>query len=196
MFNNKNKTSLNRISLIDEFHSAITNIATMNTAKAIAEYSEQDTLQVLQQMNTSNGVYLTPNDIPDEVKDQLTKTSLDAHLKRVQSEQITRTAIEQVINREEHVKKQYLGKRLTLHAVDTSFEPFESAWVNTTSGNLSISSIKNRIVKGTVEDISFEKNLIILKPSYFSNLLTPRRKYYLIHVINTKTLAPAVSATG
>ncbi len=180
--------------LVAEFQAAITNLATMYTAQHAAAQSETDTIQTLESMGIGNGVYVTPNDIPDHVKDQLTQSSLDAHLKKVQSEQITTTALQQVSEREAIAKRAYLGKKITFHLEDASFQPFESVWTDKKTGQFKTSVINNRRVSGTIDDLSFEHNLIVLKPLWFSRLFTPGRKYFLVHVINTTTILPAISA--
>ncbi len=180
-------------SLIEEFRSEVTNLVTMYSAEATAGMSESNTLRTLEELHAGNGLYLTPEDIPEEMRERLTRDSLDAHLQRVQSEQIAAAAQQAVYGREDELKKKYIGRKHVFLLEDASFQPFESVWLVQNSNELSASVIKARRVSGIIEDLSFEKNLVVLRPTYFSRLFTPRRKYFLVHVINTSTLTAAVS---
>lgn len=180
-------------SLITAFESVATNLSAMYTAQFSAKRSEQETVQILEQLGAHNGLYLTPEDIPDDVKEQLTRTSLDAHLQKVQSEQITAVAMQQLHGQEQDLQRNFIGKKISLRAVDTVFKPFESAWTDG-AGQMKTSALKTNHLKGIIDSILLEQNLLVLRPSLSLRLISPNTKSYLVHVINPETLTAAVSA--
>ncbi len=180
--------------LIADFQSAIANLITMETAKYAAEQAEQATIQTIETASSpNNGIYVTPYDIPLVSQEWLVQSSLDAHIKKVQAQQITTFTIAQIAQLEAEDKQKYMGKKVRIIVLNSEIGAVESYWVNNQTGQYSQGIIKARVVKGIIEDISFNKNLLIIKPLLASRLLLSARKYFLVAVINPETLEPVVS---
>ena len=110
----KNRSRNNQIAvptsgdlLIADFQFALTNLATMDAAAAEAQYAENNIENALKYNNPDNGVFLTPGDISPEAADILTKSSVDAHLKKVQAQQIKNYTNSQVSQQQLQTLEKY-----------------------------------------------------------------------------------------
>ena len=176
-----------------DFESAINNIATAQTAKYVARQTEQQTMQTLNQVSAqSNAVYVTPQDIAPDVQTEIARASLDAHLKKAQAAQIDAFAEQQLAETEQADKKDYIGKKVKVTIIDKPFKPVESYWFNDRTGQYDQGNVSFGSVKGLIQDLSFRKNLIVIKPTLRSRIIMPKRKFLFIYVINPETLKPAV----
>ena len=185
----KNKHQIGT-ALVADFVTAITNLSTTATAQFMAEQSERATIQTIESMGV--GGYVQANDMPTVSQQEMVKSSLDAHVKKAQADQIaTFTAIQ--LQQMENQDKRYRGKKITVNIIDPDFSPVESYWLDVNTGEYSTGILKSRQVKGVIEDIVLSKNIIILKPTMLSKLLFPSRKYFAVYVINPETLQPAIS---
>jgi hypothetical protein len=189
------KTKINHTAgqaIIAQFTAAATNLSAAFTAKAYATKAESDTLRMLEQLQSSNGLYVTAEDIPDSQKSQLVATSLDSHLKKVQSEQIEMSVYQQTVNDQKELDTFLKGKYVTLEAIATN-EPFQTVWQNAQNGALTTHRIKAKSIKGYVEEVSLENNYMLIRTTSMSRLLQPRRLFYVAHVIQPATLMPMIS---
>ncbi len=193
-FNTKPKgLALSGKLLVADFQSAIASLVTMETAKYQAEQAEQATLQTIQTANSpNNGIFVTPHDIPATSQDALVRSSLDAHLKKVQSEQISKYTLAQIAQLQEEDKHKYTGKKVQITVLNREIGAVESYWYNNQTGRYSQGIMKANSVKGTIEELSFSKNLLIIKPLLASRIVLSARKYFLVSVINPETLEPLV----
>ena len=190
-----NKANLPALSgdlLVADFQTAFVNIATVGTAKFAAQQSEKNAVQTIATAGAANNIYVTPRDIPVGSQDNLAKASLDAHMKKVQAEQIESFSIGQIDRMEIDDRKKYQGKKVQVIVTDFAFQPIESSWFNDKTGEQNNSIVKSKSIKGIVEDIDFENNLLVLKPTLASRVLLPSRKFFLVFVVSPVTLAPAV----
>ncbi|HUP26176.1 MAG TPA: hypothetical protein VM124_00840 [Candidatus Limnocylindrales bacterium] len=190
---NANSIELNGRLLIADFQSAIANLVTAETAKYAAEQSEQATMQTLETVSAqNNGVYVTPRDIPQVSQEALVKSSLDAHIKKVQAEQITSYTAVQISQLEAEDKQKYIGKKMQVIVLDKDIGAIQSYWHDNQTGQSSQGLVKANAIKGVLEDMSFDKNLLIIKPLLASRLLLSARKYFLVSVVNPQTLQPII----
>ncbi len=188
-----NSTTLSGKLLLSDFQSAIANLVTMETAKYAAEQSEQATMQTLEFVSAqNNSLYLTPRDIPRLSQEALVKSSLDAHIKKIQAQQITTYTLAQITQMETDDKQKYIGKKLRINILDQEIGAVQSYWYDDRTGQSSQGEVKASVIKGTLQDMSFNKNLLIIKPLLSSRLLLSARKYFLVSVINPQTLAPII----
>ena len=175
--------------LVDDFQSAMTNLTTAATANFSAEQSELATLQTIE---AANPQYVTTRDIAPNVQQDLVRSSLNAHMQKVQAEQITTLTGQQLAQMEAEDRQKFIGKKLKITVLDKAFKPIESYWWNKNTGQYSQGTFKSSTLKGKIEDISFRKNLLIIKPTLKSRIIIPDRKFLFVYVINPQTLEPAV----
>lgn len=187
------KVILNGQLLVADFQSAFANLVTMETAKYAAEQSEQATMQTLQTAGANNGIYVTPHDIPANAQEVLVRSSLDAHIKKVQAQQIASYTAAQISQLEIDDIAKYQGKKVQITVRDLEIGAVESYWYDQKTGQESRGVIKAKTIKGTIEELSFKKNLLVIKPLLASRILLSARKYFLVSVINPETLAPLIS---
>jgi hypothetical protein len=185
--------SLSGEQLIGDFLAAMTNRAAAETAHVIAEQSEKDTLQTLAGTGAAPSGYLSPGNIPEPVQQNLVRSSLDAHIKKVQAEQVRALALNQLVQMQAENEAAYLNRKVEIKIIDPSVQPVESYWFHEQTGQESIGVIKKAVVKGFIRTIELDKNLLILEPTLSARLINPARKYFLVYVINPQTLTPTVN---
>lgn len=179
--------------LVADFHSAILNLVTMDVAQAEAKRSEADVTEALQYAtNAQNGVYITPGDIAPGTADYLIKNSLDAHLKKVQAEQIQTFTLSQVEKIQTETLQKYKGRKVRVTRIDDSEDVFVPLWADNQADELKRGKYTGKSIVGVVEDLSFEQNTLVLKPTLSARTINPGRKYFLVAVISLQTLEPTV----
>lgn len=178
--------------LVSSFQTAINNLSTAETAKYVAQQTESRTMQAILSSGASNAIYTTPNDLDEKAKEELLHESLNAHLQKAQSEQISAYANSQVIQLEAEAKKNYIGKKVRIVVKDQKFKPLESIWQDLRTGEVRNGEVNYKAIKGHIEDLSFERNVLVIQPDWISKLLYKDRKYFLAYVINPDTLKPAI----
>lgn len=179
--------------LVADFHSALLNLVTMDVAQAEAKRSEANVTEALQYATSArNGVYITPGDIAPNTADYLVQNSLDAHLKKVQAEQIQSFTLDQVEQLQAETVSKYKGRKVRVTRLDDTKGIFVPLWADSQTGELRRGNYNGKTIVGTVEDVSFEQNALVLKPTFSARTLNPGRKYFLVEVISMETLEPAV----
>lgn len=194
-FFHKNKKTAELISgplLISQFETAINNIATAETAKYVAEKTEQETMDAINSSVAHNSVYVTPEDLSPEAQAQLLRSSVNAHLQKAQSLQINNFANQQVAEMQIQTNQLYKGKKVKAINIAGKSTPFESVWQDSRTGEVNQGQIKSKTVSGIIEEINFEKNALILTPSMKDKLLVPDRKFIIVYVLDPDSLKPAV----
>lgn len=180
--------------LVADFQSALVNQETAATAKLEAERSEQLAVESITYNSPgTNQVFITPRDIPEETQAAVAQASVDAHMKKVQAEQIAHYSAAQIDQMEQEDLAKYKGKKVTINVLDASAQPIETFWFNNKTGEQNQTIYKKSTIKGVIDDINLRNNLLILKPTMFSKVVLPSRKAFLVYVINPYTLSPAVS---
>ena len=179
--------------LISDFISAMTNLSTAETAKYVAQRTEQETMEALRSIGANtNPVFLTPADIDPAAQQHIARASLDAHLQKAQSEQISAFTDQQVGRMEADDRANYRGKKVQVTIIDRDFKPVESVWEDKRTGQVRTGIIKKGSIKGSIEEIDFRGNRLIIKPSLSGRLLVPDRKYFFVYPVNPVTLQSAV----
>lgn len=176
--------------LVADFTAAITNLSTAETAKYVAEQSELNTMSSIEA--ASQGQYVMPQYISPDDQASLVRSSLDAHIKKVQAEQLTSFTWGQIAQMEADDKQKFCGRKVRVTVLEPASQPIESYWYNNNIGQYTSGYVKSRVVKGIIDDISLSKNMIVLKPTLTSRLVLPGRKYFAVFVINPQTLSPLV----
>lgn len=180
--------------LVAAYQSALTNRSTAYTAQQEAKLSEQRAINYISETPANNNpVFVTPTDIPQNMQDTLAKASLDAHMKKVQADQIAHTTNSELYNLEQQSKRKYISRRVQITILEPNQHPAESYWQNSKTGKVTTGQINSKKIKGTIEDIVLSKNLLILAPTKIARIFNPERKLIAIYVINPETFAPMVS---
>ena len=178
--------------LVADFTAAMTNLATAETAKYAATKSEEDTIATINAAAPTNAVYVTPEDMSPAMQAAVARSSVDAHLKKVQAEQINSFTAQQVAQTEQDDKQNYIGRKVRVTVIDPEFKPLESYWFNNKTGQEGRGNLKFKTAKGRIEDLSLQNNVLVLKPTWGARLVIPERKFLLVYVVNPKSLQPAV----
>ncbi len=176
--------------LINDFQTAIASIETTQAAQYEAERSENALVEHLRSIST--GYYLQPGALAQDNQDAVTKASLDAHIKKVQAEQIVQLNAEQLADLQFRSKNDFLNRKVRISVTDRKANPIESVWFDSVTGYRT-NATKRRRVLGRIEDILLDRNAIVIKPIGMTKLFNSGLQSFIIYVIDPDTLQPAIS---
>ena len=188
----KDIVKLDNSDLIQCYINALTNLVSMERAKYAADVSEQTVLNELSNLNRSNGIYVRADDISEEAGQRVLKESVNAHLTKVQSEQIVSAAQAEVARLEEETKKKFVGKKVQISVRDKNLDVVDQVLVDKNTGQYRVSKFTAKSIKGTIENISFADNLLVLKPTLKSRMIVPNRLLVHVYVINLEDMTPNI----
>lgn len=178
--------------LVADFQSALLSITTKEVAQYEAHRSEAELLQSLGA--SSHGNYLNPSNLDSQTESNAARASLDAHIKKVQAEQIKSLSENQIQTTINDDNKAYKGKKVRITLIDKTYQPFETLWFDNQRGYRNFIFKKNS-VEGSIEELMFEKNAMLIKPKMLRRLVSNDLKYFIVYVINPDTGEPAVDIT-
>ena len=175
------------------FLDSVTSIVMMQRAKLVAEKSEAESISNLANLSAGNGAYITTNDIPKEVGEKFVKDSANAHLSKIQSEQISGATNSLIEQNETEAKKKYIGKNIYVSRIDTGADVFDAVLVDKNTGQYRVSKYNGKNVRGKIKDISLANNLIVIKPTLSARILTPNRLAINAYVVDPVELKLSVN---
>lgn len=176
--------------LVADYQTAFLALVTAIAAKSEAERSENDLVSQLRYM--SGGAYLSPGHMNPELQTDVTRGSLDAHIKKVQAEQLDMASTQQVEALSEQDKHTYVKRRVRITVLSPKETPIDSVWFSPRTGYRH-STTKRTAVSGTIEEVRLDENVLLVQPSFVTRLMYRELKYYAVYVINPETLEPMVS---
>jgi hypothetical protein len=187
--NSKDKPMLSGQALINDYLTVLVSVATVEHANYQAQHSEESALDYLN--NAASGSFLDPSNIPTDSQSTITRASLDAHIKKAQALQIESASAVQVAAILEQDQKDYKGKKVRVDVLNKNKKPVENLWFDKykgyQKGNYNRSS-----VSGYIENVYLDKNVLILKPTRTSRLVTPNLQNLIVYIINPDDLSPLV----
>jgi hypothetical protein len=192
--NDLQKNTADNNELVQCYINALINLVAMERAKFAANQSEETVMSNLNSLGASNGIYITPADIPQNIADRVVGASVNAHLTKLQSEQIAKATKSEVAYSETETKNKYINKKVTITRLIKNNDSIEAVLVDKL-GNYRVSNYTGNKITGTITDISFEKNVIVIKPTKLSRLITPNRIQFHAYVINLDTMQPNINIT-
>lgn len=178
--------------LVSDFQTAFVSIATVEAVKYEAQRSETS---LMNQLNTLVGnSYLNPGNINSDLQSDLTRSSINAHMKKAQAQQLDIIGAAQLQNLIVQDQADYTGRKIQVDVIHTDLKPIDSVWFNPQSGYRANTTKKKRII-GVIEEVLLDENMVIIKPGIGSRLLNREFKNYIVYVINPTTLEPMVKIT-
>lgn len=178
--------------LVADYQTAFLALVTAMAAKSEAERSEHDLVSQLRYM--SGGGYLSPGQLNQDFQADVTRESLDAHIKKVQAEQLDIASSQQVEALSEQDKHDYSKRRVRVTVLDPKTTPIDSVWFNPHTGYRH-SSTKRTTATGSIVEVRLDENVLLLQPPLTTRLLYRELKYYAVYIINPETLEPMVSVS-
>ena len=175
--------------LVADFQTVGISRTTAIVAKEAAKQSEEVVMNQLS--SVSGGNYLNPENINEAQGDYVVRASIDAHIKKVQAEQLDSLTSAQLNDIMTKDTASYKGKKVRVISITKDYKPFDGYWFDPKNGPRS-NELKKQVVEGKIAEINFEKNLIVLEPTRLSRLISSSLKSYAVYVINPQTLMPAV----
>ncbi|HEY4964141.1 MAG TPA: hypothetical protein VIH90_05590 [Candidatus Saccharimonadales bacterium] len=189
----KSSLAANGLSLINDFQNTQILIRTIEGADYQAKMSEEEILNKFSAYRRSDQVLVNPNDLPLAQDDNLVKESLNAHLQKVQSEQIKDYGVQTINDLEKNANALYLNKKVRIKVVDKKLSPIHNGWINQRTGQQNFGITKALTVSGRIVEISLTNNYIIIKPLLLRKLVNSSLIDYLIEIIAPDSLQPMVS---
>lgn len=185
----KSDKQLSGANLLADFQNVWVALATTAAAKYEADRSEH---ALLQHLNAVGGdTYLQPTQLANSDSD-IAKASLDAHIKKVQADQLNAISLQQIQALVAADNALYKGKRVRVAMLQKNNQSVESVWYNPQTGYTN-SPLKYGRVSGFIDEVVLDRNILVLKPTLKTRLLAGALHYYVIYPISPATVTPAVS---
>ncbi|TAH33449.1 hypothetical protein EYC59_04945 [Candidatus Saccharibacteria bacterium] len=178
--------------LVAHFQTAFIALVTAIAAKSEAERSENNLVGQLRYM--SGGAFLSPGQLNPDFQTDVTRSSLDAHIKKVQAEQLDVASSQQVEALLEQDKHDYVGRRVRVDVINPNETPIDSVWFNQHHGYRH-NNTKRKLANGTIREVRLDENVLLIQPPFTTRLLYRELKYYAVYIINPETLEPMVTLT-
>lgn len=178
--------------LIADFQTVLVSAAAIDAAAYEAERSENELMQYL--ATSSADGYLQPGDLQRDDSTDVNRASLDAHVKKVQAQQLLALNNDQLAHLAAQDQTDFVGQRVVIEQLDTTSQCIELLWFDPTHGYRSNPTRKKRIA-GTIQEVLLEKNILVIKPQLRNRLLSSNLHGYMVYVINPATNMPLVSCS-
>lgn len=177
--------------LVANFQSALISMQTSEAASAQARHREETV--VTEMAALSGRSYLQPSAIEQAAQQRIGRASIDAHVMKVQAQQLEQLSYQQITEIQSNSTAQYVGKKVRIRTLDSAAEtPFDVVWFNPQTGYRS-NRYKKTMLRGTISEIILTKNLLILQPKRTSRFLNRELDAYFVYVIDPLTLEPVVT---
>lgn len=176
--------------LVGDYQTIFVSMSTIQAAHYEAERSENSFVSQLNAM--SAGTYLNPGAIAPDYQHDMTKASLDAHVKKVQAQQLDSMNNSQLQALSAHDAGLYKGRKVKVQVLTHNEQPIEMVWFDPQHGYRSNIS-KRPSVSGIIEEVLLDRNLLVLRPAFGSRMLNSSLKNILVYVINPDTMQPMIS---
>lgn len=188
---NTPKTKLSGTQLLADFQSAFISLSTIAAAQYQAQASEETIAQEL--ASATGGGYLNPGALNPAAQESLSHASLNAHVMKVQAQQMRQLGEEQINSLQIELAALYGSRKITVSALPGSDRtPFDAVWFDNYDGFRS-NEYKTHSLSGRITEINLRKNYIALKPKMVARLFNQQLTSYIVYVINPDTMEPAVS---
>ena len=175
--------------LLADFQTAFASATAADAAKHEAERSESELMGQL--ASVSGNRLLNPANIPLNGQYDIERVSLDAHIKKIQAQQIESMSGEQLASLMERANHTYRRKKVVARVLTPGTQPIESVWLNPQVGYQNHPTTK-RSAAGTIEQVLLDQNALVIRPTWQQRVINSRLKHYVIYIINPETLQPMV----
>jgi len=177
------------IQLIADYQSTLIALATSQAAKQDASQTEN---QVYSQLNSmSKGGFLNTGGIEEALAKDMSHESLNAHVKKVQAEQIESLTKAQIQNLLKEDAEKYVGLKVEIKSLKKGESPFDLVFFNPQKGYKSAPYNKPSI-KGKIKEVLLTKNVLMVDPSNFSKFMKTDLDSYAVYIADPQTLEPMV----
>lgn len=176
--------------LLADYQIALVALMSSEAAMHEAERTESELLAQLQQVG--GGTYLQPGLMDENVKNDISLASVDAHIKKVQASQLKALSQEELKMLGDKAQKMYSKKKVKVVVVNKKINPIESVWQNKHTGAYRYGSMNKAAISGTIEEVILQNNILVVKPTWKASLLMPELKYYFVHVLDMGTMEPNI----
>lgn len=166
--------------------------AAIDAATYEAERSENELMQFL--ASSSAGGYLQPGDLVNTNDADVSRVSLDAHVKKIQAQQLQALNLEQLRQLATRDQHDFAGRQVIIEQLNPASECIELVWFDPQHGYRSNPTKKRRIA-GIVQDVMLEKNILVIKPRLRTRMLSGNLQGYMVYMIDPSSNMPLVSCT-
>lgn len=181
--------------LVQDFISALTSRSIVESVKHEAAQSEDAALGGIAAADKHNNVYVTPGDISPEQQAVIAKASVNAHLQKMQAQQIEQYNADQLLAAQAAAAKKFLGCKVRVTVLDKEARPIETCWQDQRTGKLYMGSRYPKGLTGIIEGVDMSQNQIIITPTLLSRTIDKSIQYHIVYVVNPANLQPLISVS-
>lgn len=178
--------------LVADFQATMVNRATVEMSAVAAQESEDRAVRELQDL--SRGNVLNPSFIPGDSGANLARSSMDAHIKKVQAEQIQQLNQSQLAAMSAEANAKHAGRNVTIDVLDINNSPIESIWYDARRGYYK-GDVRTKQLKGKIKEVWLDRNALLLTPTLLSKTFNPGRKFFIVYIIDPATAQAMVKLT-
>lgn len=175
--------------LLANFQTVFVSLMTVQAARSEAQRSEQAMINHLQTIGA--GGYLQPTALLNDNQDAVSKASLDAHIKKVQADQLDDMNAYQLQELQQQTQASYANCKVQVIVRTPERQPVEIVWFDQQHGYRS-NLTKKKMITGVITEVLLDKNALVLRPTAASRLLNNRLHSYIIYVIDPDTCRPMI----
>jgi hypothetical protein len=183
-------TSLSGQQLVADFQNVCISQATIEAAQYEATRSEDELNYALSSLAGDN--YLSPSAMSVDARDNVTRASVDAHLKKFQAQQLMSMSVQQLQALVENDQAAYKGRKAQITVLPGMQEVIFSIWFNQQTGYRNSITKKTKLT-GTIETVLLDQNLLVIRPRLLPRLLNSELQQYAVRIINPASLQPMVA---
>jgi hypothetical protein len=171
----------------------MSSLTLVQNAESVANSQEKSIIEQLNSAGTKNGVFVTKNDIPESSEDQLIQASMNAHMSKVQSTQLSEKTIAKVTELEAWARSVFIGTKVTIKKLNSKSDCIDAVIFNKQTGEYRTSVYNKSTVKGYINDIQLNKNLLVISPTMTAKFINPNRHLFYVYVVNTQNLTSEIT---
>lgn len=135
------------------------------------------------------GAYLNPGTV--DLQTDVSRASLDAHIKKVQVAQLNAISADQLYAMSAQDTKDYVGRKVRITPKSSRKDAIEAVWFNPHTG-YRVSPMTRSQITGIITELWLDKNVLVLKPAKLTRMINPELQQYLVYVVDPATLEPMI----
>jgi hypothetical protein len=188
----KVRNNIDGINLVLDYQNTQVMLTTIDGAEHQAKQTENNILSQFSSYKQAEVGIVRSTDLPLSDDSRLVHDSINAHLQKVQSEQIKQQGISRIRDLGHNANVNYLSKKIKVNVLGKVNRPFHSIWTNKLSGAQSFSKNVAPALSGVISEIDLVNNYLVIKPTAFRRLVNSQTTGYYVEIISLDSLQPMV----
>lgn len=178
--------------LVEAFKNTMMTMATVETAKYHAQHSEDQALSSIGSLKQTGKPYVTPEDVPEHLKEPIAHASLKAHFQKAQAEQLVHHHKTNMAEINHATTEQYRNKKARIIILNPKNYPLIIRLKDKYSGNNYYTKSSAKKVRGIIVGVDLPNDALTLKPTWLTRLFNRTVREYIVHIVDPSTHEPLV----